>query len=115
MLVTIGLVGIGLRSARPDGDVIELESLVLRLTENHRAQASVADRQGLDPLVRGGLIPETICLSARGFGGGDREGHSTQKHETGEHGKKCSTSHDQKWGPEDCRSEAPGKQEWSNG
>ena len=43
--------------AAPDGDIIELEPLVLRLTENHRAQAPVADGQGFDPIIGGFVIP----------------------------------------------------------
>ncbi len=51
-------VGVGLRIAGPDGDIIELQTLAGRLPENHRAEASVADRQRLDPRVGRLAIPQ---------------------------------------------------------
>src|ERR1039457_2846201 len=45
--------------AGPQGDLVELEMLVLRIAEDHGAEAAVADRQGLGlPILRGLTVGE---------------------------------------------------------
>ena len=46
------------RSARPQRVVVDLEPLDADVAEHHRAKASVADRQCLDPLRRGASVPQ---------------------------------------------------------
>ena len=50
------LVGIVVGLAGPDGVLVDLQSLLGRPAEDHRAQAAVADGQGLVPALRGGVV-----------------------------------------------------------
>ena len=46
------------RRARPQRVVVQLQVLLDDLAEDHRAEASVADREGLHPLAGGAVVPE---------------------------------------------------------
>ena len=52
----------------PDGVLIQLNSFRGGTAEHHRAKASIAQRQGLDPYLRGFVVPD-IQISRRRDGG----------------------------------------------
>ena len=74
-------------AARPQRVVVEGQPLVPRVAEHHRAEATVADRQRLDPCPRGLLVPQ-----AQGRLGDGRAAHEDESREGGvaRHGR---TSH----------------------
>jgi hypothetical protein len=69
------------RRARPERVVVQLQVLLDDLAEDHRAEASVADRESLHPVAGGTVVPELERRSV-GAAGGEAQGPSRLR---GEH------------------------------
>ena len=84
------LVGVVVRLAGPDGVLVDLESLLGRPAEDHRAEPAVADRQRLVPAHGGRVVAQgQRCVVAPTRGArsgaehgkkGDRQGESEVRH-----------------------------------
>jgi hypothetical protein len=61
------------RAAGPERVFVELQALFADAAEDHRAEAAVAEREGLDPLAGGLRIPERQRLRRSGGLGGESE------------------------------------------
>src|SRR5207244_12810792 len=71
MVLRVAIVAVA-RLTGPQCVVVELQQLfversVLAASEDHRAKAAIADRQRVDPLARGLLVPKNEIVGCRRF------------------------------------------------